>query len=494
MPPRRIFSKIASTNKTEVNDRKSATSTPRRTMKLRRIRNKSINSSNANLSPGELETSVEIHDTRQAGSDEEIVLDEIIVSSTPQNTGMKEIGSKAESAAETNSAVASTPLRRSSRTSSVSQSARSTMSPLSRGIVLKKQDLINSTVGDGDSDGAVAKLAPPPHKKPKGDIKLAQRVTSRMSHSKWDNPDEMLTNHNSPLVKAKLRELLCSPKAWDILTQQEKQRILAKFPDNIKILDHNTPNARPDIAALLNNNNFRHDVARYQDGLSKGFHDPEWIHQAQAAHRSREMGFYDDFMADDFEEKWEVPVPKQSETGSETDENDSHLVDDASEAQENGAPIELKAITQSNDAASQCQRTNGTPELISTDSPCEDSTCANVQGQNGHLEDTDDSGAVSAGDMFRAEDKKNDQSSKNGAEQVVHAQVETAAAQGPTDQENHGRGIGTSSTPSLPDIMEVVQRQNGENASETTAAQQVDAVGNTGNPNNADTQAIVDRD
>ncbi|KAI0537774.1 Asx homology domain-containing protein [Xylaria digitata] len=491
MPPRRTSSKITSANKTEANGRTSATSASKRTMKLRRIRDKSINSSNANLSPDELGTSVKTHDTKQAGSDEEVVLDEIIVSSTPQNSDMKGVDSKDESAVATTSTVTATPLRRSSRTSSISQSARSTASPLGRGIVLKKQDVKTSTAGDGDGNGEVDELSPPPHKKPKGDTKLAQHVTSRTSHSKWDNPDEMLTNHNSPLTTARLRELLCSPKAWDILSQPQRERILAKFPDNTKILDHNTPNARPDIAALLNNNNFRHDVARYQDGLSKGFHDPEWIHQAQAAHRSREMGFYDDFMADDFEEKWEVPMPKQSETGSEADENDSRLVDDTSEEQENGAP---KAIAQSEEVASQYQGTNGTPQLISADLPREESIDTSVQGQNGDTEGTDDSKAAPADNMSRAEDKKNDQPFENGAGQAVQTQVGVATAQDPTEQETHSRDIGISSTPSLPDIMEGVLHQNGENESETTAARRGDAAENTGNPNDvASAQATVDR-
>ncbi|KAI1477893.1 Asx homology domain-containing protein [Daldinia eschscholtzii] len=137
--------------------------------------------------------------------------------------------------------------------------------------------------------------------------------SSRKGKSKYDNPDEMLTNPRAPLVTAQLRELLCSKQAWDLLSAEEKQQVLAKFPDNKEILDAGTENARPDIAALRNNNNFRHDIARYQDDLSKGWHDPEWIRQAQAAHRKREVGFYNEYLSARFKEEWGIEIPDEEE-------------------------------------------------------------------------------------------------------------------------------------------------------------------------------------
>ncbi|KAK6951881.1 hypothetical protein Daesc_006406 [Daldinia eschscholtzii] len=137
--------------------------------------------------------------------------------------------------------------------------------------------------------------------------------SSRKGKSKYDNPDEMLTNPRAPLVTAQLRELLCSKQAWDLLSAEEKQQVLAKFPDDKEILDAGTENARPDIAALRNNNNFRHDIARYQDDLSKGWHDPEWIRQAQAAHRKREVGFYNEYLSARFREEWGMEIPDEEE-------------------------------------------------------------------------------------------------------------------------------------------------------------------------------------
>lgn len=128
--------------------------------------------------------------------------------------------------------------------------------------------------------------------------------------SKWSNPEEMLTNERSPLANAKLRDiLLCHPQAWDILTPKEKHQILSKFPDDREVRDPGTEKARPDTKALLNNDNFRNDVARYQEDLRQGYHDPAWIEQAQMAHRAREAGAYDEELATEFRDRWDMPMP-----------------------------------------------------------------------------------------------------------------------------------------------------------------------------------------
>ncbi|KXJ93189.1 Asx homology domain-domain-containing protein [Microdochium bolleyi] len=131
----------------------------------------------------------------------------------------------------------------------------------------------------------------------------------RKGRSKWDDPIEMLTNQKSPLGTAMLRDLLCTDRAWDILTEDEKKQVLKEFPQGADILEPGTEKARPNIASLRNNNNFRHDISRYQEDLREGRHDPEWISQAQAAHRKRELGVFDAFLAKKFEEDWGIPMP-----------------------------------------------------------------------------------------------------------------------------------------------------------------------------------------
>ncbi|KAI1659058.1 Asx homology domain-containing protein [Daldinia decipiens] len=167
---------------------------------------------------------------------------------------------------------------------------------------------------DIDNDGKGNKLAleGPATKKSKPNIN-EKPSSSRKFRYKYDNPDEMLTNPLSPLATAQLRELLCSNVAWDLLSSEEKQQVLAKFPDEKEILDAGTENARPDIAALRNNNNFRHDIVRYQNDLKKGWHDPEWIRQAQSAHSKREIGFYNEYISDRFQEDWNMEMPGEED-------------------------------------------------------------------------------------------------------------------------------------------------------------------------------------
>ncbi|OTA67397.1 hypothetical protein K449DRAFT_462338 [Hypoxylon sp. EC38] len=148
----------------------------------------------------------------------------------------------------------------------------------------------------------------PALKKTKSSTKEAP-TNSRKGRSKYDNPEEMLTNPRAPLANAKLRDLLCSSRAWDILSAEEKKSVLSKFPDMGEVLDAGTENARPNIVALKNNDNFRHDVARYQEDLRKGWHDPEWIVQAREAHRKREIGAYNDYLAARFEDDWGMAMP-----------------------------------------------------------------------------------------------------------------------------------------------------------------------------------------
>ncbi|KAI0422039.1 Asx homology domain-containing protein [Xylaria grammica] len=455
-------------------------------MRSCRTREKGATESNVNRSSlDEPDPSDGARDTKQADLGEEAVRDEIVASNTPQNADLKRVGLNGESAVRSNSPVTPTPLRRSSRTPSISRRRVSTVAPSGRGTTVEKQqDLKTSIFSNGGGKPDRSSLSPT-SKKPKVDPKPPPRVTLRKRRSKWDDPDEMLTDPNSPLVDARLRELLCSPKAWDILTREEKERILAKFPDNAEILDHNTPDARPDISALRNNNNFRHDVARYQDGLSRGFHDPEWIRQAQAAHRSREIGGYDDFMAADFEERWEVSMPGWSQTGSRVDTDDGHRPEYALKEPVSNAFIDSNTVVESEDAVNRCEGRSGTSRQESTDPPHKTPTKVSAQGQNDDIGSTDDSKVAPAHHTSQSEDKKNDQAPENSAK-GNQAQVEAVRAQDPTKSdgqqlEDSSRSVGVLSVPSLPDAMEGVQHQSREKEYETTESKQIDAVESTEN-------------
>ncbi|KAI0969715.1 Asx homology domain-containing protein [Xylaria arbuscula] len=391
MPPRRTSSRITSTSKNGANGHATPTGTPKRKMrKISQNRDKSATPPIADDSSGELDAEVRARQAEQTGPGQEAVLDEIIVSRTPKDANKKVINSRSESPiGNKNGEETSTVLRRSSRTSSISQKPSPAASSLNGNAATKKQELGIDNSGNDDGDLGASPHPPPTSRKRRADPVPGPRVTFRKSRSKWDNPDEMLTNPNSPLVKAKLRELLCSPMAWDVLSPEEREQVLSKFPDDTMILDSGTVDARPDIGALLNSNNFRNDVTRYQEGLGKGYHDPEWIQQAQAAHRSREAGLYDDYMAADFQEKWDMPMPQKLQSGSGTSGSKNHQADTTSEEEANSQPNESKADEQTNHQGACDMYKVPSPE-ISHAMSIEDS----ATNQNSNTDDANDSSVM----------------------------------------------------------------------------------------------------
>ena len=113
--------------------------------------------------------------------------------------------------------------------------------------------------------------------------------------------------------------------AWDVLSTEEKKEILALFPDAEHILNPGTDEARPNIVSLMNDDNFRHDCARYTENIDGGRHDREWLEQAWAAHERRKAGDFDSYLANKFEDDWGVEVPenlrpRRQRTGSTSPE------------------------------------------------------------------------------------------------------------------------------------------------------------------------------
>ncbi|KAI0119940.1 Asx homology domain-containing protein [Nemania sp. FL0031] len=476
MPPRKTPSKATSAN--EANDDRRAppiTSTAKRTMSSYRIRQDNTTPDDASLSHDELDAPV--------GAEKEVVLDEIVVSGTPQKSRTNGVDPNSQSSAVRTPAEGSIMVRRSSRTSSISQSGSSTLSPSGRGVIIKKQDFVVSIAAD--NDGEPDELSDPPtSKRQRVDSNPTKRVAVRKSRSKWDNHEEMLTDPNSPLVKAKLRELLCSPKAWEILTKGEREQILAKFPDDAEILDHGTPNARPDIAALRNNNNFRHDVVRYQEGLSKGFHDPEWIQQAQAAHRSRQLGFYDEFKASDFEERWDMPMPQQTQAEHQVNGKGSH---DSPKEQMDEASTEAKATVSPGDSPEHRQGTDISARPQSPDVPHNNSADVSIQDQKDSPESANDSKIGPSDNTPEAGHRKRDKSPEiKNEEESTQPKPEAVATQNSTEMngrkiEDHSYDSQAPSIETLPDAMEGVEQQSEEKA-ETTKAQEDRVMENTSAP------------
>jgi len=104
---------------------------------------------------------------------------------------------------------------------------------------------------------------------------------------------------------------LLLPQAWDILTEDEKKEILALFPDETHIQDAGTANARPNTESLRNDDDFRHDCARYTENIELGKHDEDWLYQAWVAHEKHKRGDFDSFLRKSFEDEWGVKLPNE---------------------------------------------------------------------------------------------------------------------------------------------------------------------------------------
>ncbi|CAM1508074.1 Fc.00g049220.m01.CDS01 [Cosmosporella sp. VM-42] len=132
----------------------------------------------------------------------------------------------------------------------------------------------------------------------------------RVRKSKW-NAKNILVDEKSPLATADLRAVLSNPMAWEALDEEDREEILALFPDDQHILSAGIQDARPDFVSLMNDDSFRHDCAAYVENIRQGRHDPEWLASAWAAHERRKIGDFDEFLENKFREEWEIDLPPE---------------------------------------------------------------------------------------------------------------------------------------------------------------------------------------
>jgi hypothetical protein len=67
---------------------------------------------------------------------------------------------------------------------------------------------------------------------------------------------------------------------------------------------------------LRNDDNFRHDCARYCENIELGQHDEDWLSQAWTAHEKHKRGDYDEFLRQQFEEEWDVKLTEKAKIQS----------------------------------------------------------------------------------------------------------------------------------------------------------------------------------
>ncbi|KAK0727980.1 Asx homology domain-containing protein [Lasiosphaeria miniovina] len=174
---------------------------------------------------------------------------------------------------------------------------------------------------DGDGDDSVRvdqaaslkrKAGPrsrPPSTSSKKPRRAAVAPKKPTRDKKWESPF-VYTDPKSPLTQADLRAILLLPEAWGILTPEERQEVLAKFPDKMHILDSGTEAARPNPESLRNDDNFRHDCTRYCENLELGQYDDDWLYQAWTAHEKHKRGDFDRHLQRRFEEDWRMKLPE----------------------------------------------------------------------------------------------------------------------------------------------------------------------------------------
>ncbi|ORY71166.1 Asx homology domain-containing protein [Pseudomassariella vexata] len=151
-----------------------------------------------------------------------------------------------------------------------------------------------------------------------------------------DDPVEATTNPKSAVGRANLRDVLLSSQAWNCLTASDKKMLLDLMPDDKEIKNKDTDECELDIEKLRNNDDFRFDIARYQENLREGKHDPFWISQAVGAHEKRCQGEYTQFEAEKFARDWGMGMhDAPAETAEKPPEAvDATLKDDMEEVDE----------------------------------------------------------------------------------------------------------------------------------------------------------------
>ena len=97
---------------------------------------------------------------------------------------------------------------------------------------------------------------------------------------------------------------------------------------------------------LSNDDDFRHDCARYTENIELGRHDEDWLYQAWTAHEKHKRGDFDGFVRKQVEEEWDVKIPKGEKEGSSSGEGES---DDSKSS--SSSPTSVKNVRVEDDDA-----------------------------------------------------------------------------------------------------------------------------------------------
>lgn len=138
--------------------------------------------------------------------------------------------------------------------------------------------------------------------------KSSGRGRTNKSIDRFRDPKLLLQHPNSPLVYCNLIQLLQQPMAWDSLSRQQQEHLLSFLPRGTEAIpsslnaDAKLPNIAVDI--LRSNESFQADVRFFQEDLSAGRYDPQWIADAVEAGRKRKEGVFDSWKEKEREAFW----------------------------------------------------------------------------------------------------------------------------------------------------------------------------------------------
>ena len=102
------------------------------------------------------------------------------------------------------------------------------------------------------------------------------------------------------MILTDLKSILADPGSWDHLDQEDLSFIASICPPSIPIAD----NGRIEPFYLKYDDNWRGAVRRFQEDLSSGRMEPEWLEEAHEAMEERARGDFDDWKEQEFEEFW----------------------------------------------------------------------------------------------------------------------------------------------------------------------------------------------
>ena len=97
-----------------------------------------------------------------------------------------------------------------------------------------------------------------------------------------------------------LTSFFTSPKAWSLLTEDQKGHLTHRLPPHVE----RDESGCPSLDFLKYDMNFKSDVRQFKEDLANGRYEPEWLMEAKQAMEERAAGKFDAWKVERWEEYW----------------------------------------------------------------------------------------------------------------------------------------------------------------------------------------------